>query len=136
MTPSAKTPDADTQPDLLQHGGMWERQRLLGGDRLTDEYAQHESFILWDIAVVGDIPVGEDDDGNPRYAKKVELTTSHMESPDDKKAVGALGAALVSLAEEPQVDGDLPAVVHWDTAETKRKLQPALVLVAERQYTA
>lgn len=116
-------------PDALVHGGMWDRQRLLGGQRLVETFDKDESFILWDLEVVGEVPVEEN-----KTTPKVELTVSKLDDPDNRFTVGALGKAIVELAELDRQDGDLPAVVHYDEVPTKRNLQPAVVIIAERQY--
>lgn len=129
MATKDAAPEA-SQEDLLNRGGMWDKQRLMGGKRLRDEFEKDEYFILWALDVVGEVPVEDD-----RSATKVELTVSLIDSPEDKFTVGALGRAITEMAEAPMVDGDLPCVVYWDEVGTKRGLQPALVLTAVRRYT-
>lgn len=126
-----QTIDAPAQPELLNRGGMWDRQRLLGGKRLVQEFEKNENFILWGMEIVGDVPVGED-----RTAPKVELTVSKLDVADEKFTVGALGRAITELAEAEKAEGDLPAIVYWDETETKRGLQPAVVIQAVRQYVS
>lgn len=133
MPPKA-TPAAEetvSQSQLLNRGGMWDRQRLLGGKRLVQEFEKGENFILWSLGVVGEVPVGED-----RTATKVELVVSTLAEPQGKFTVGALGRAITELAEADKAEGDLPAIVYWDETETKRGLQPAVVIQAVRQYEA
>lgn len=115
--------------DLLVRGGMWDRQRLLGGPRLTQEIEKGESFILWDLSVVGDVEVEEG-----KTTPKAELTVSRLSSPDESFQVGTLSKAIVELAAIDRQEGDLPVVAHWEEVETKRALQPAVVIVAERRY--
>lgn len=129
MSPAKTDENTETQSDLLNHGGLWDKQRLMGGKRLKNEFDREEQFILWDLSVVGEIPVEDD-----RTATKVELIVSTLVAPDEKISVGALGRAISEMAEAERSPGDLPAVVYWDEVETKRGLQPALVLVAVRQY--
>ena len=116
-------------------GGMWDKQRLLGGKRLQQEFGNEEDFILWKIERVGDVPV--DDEGN--LAPKTELTVSRLTSPDEKFPIGTLSQAIDLLAQDAEsksVEGDLPAVCHWTETETKRGLQPAVILVALRPYVS
>ena len=120
----------ETQDELLAQGGMWDKQRLMGGKRLKDEFANGEEFILHSLNVVGEIPVEGD-----RTATKVELVVSKLTSPTEVYTVGALGRAITEMAEADKAPGDLPAVVYWDEVGTKRGLQPALVLTAVRRYT-
>lgn len=128
---SQQTADEPGQAALLNRGGMWDRQRLLGGKRLVQEFEKGENFILWGMEVVGEVSVGED-----RTTPKVELKVSPLKNPDEMFIVGALGKAITELAEADRVEGDLPAIVFWDETETKRGLQPAVIIQAERQYVS
>lgn len=115
--------------DSLAQGGMWDRQRLLGGERLTESYQEDESFILRDLRIVGEVEVEED-----KSAPKCELVTSPLDDPSRTLIVGTLSKAICELAEQDRAEGDLPVVCHWTRVETKRKQQPAVVIMAESPF--
>ena len=127
---SAKNDEKVSQSDALNRGGLWDRQVLLGGLRLTEVFNEGEDFILWDLEHVGVVDIG---DGS--QAEKTALTVSTLEKPGEKFTVGTLARAIHEMAVAERADGDLPAVVKWTRVETKRELQPAVVLIAVRQFS-
>lgn len=127
---STKNTESDLKSDTLARGGMWDRQRLLGGARLTETYKEDESFVLRDLSIVGEVEVEEG-----KLAPKVELLTSPMEDPSRLITVGTLSKAITELAEQERASGDLPVVCHWTRVETKRKQQPAVVIIADASFS-
>lgn len=101
--------------------GLFDRQKLFRGEKLTEAYAEREHFVLWDLAVVvedsTDLIEGSTVD-------KVELVTSR--DGEEPILTSTLSGPIVRIAYKnyrdakgkPKAD-DLPCVCYWQRVDTK-----------------
>lgn len=118
--------------------GLFDRQKLFRGEKLTDAYPEGERFVLYDLAVVvedsTDLIEGSTVD-------KAELVTG---KPDEEPILtSTLSGPIVRLAYQnlrgkngKPVADDLPAIVFWKRVDTKNSFDnQATVLEMEEPYT-
>ena len=88
--------------------GMFDKDRMYGGERL-DRWADFgDSFILWGVEVLPDpVPTSVGD------ATKTLLEVSTLDNPENKTTVGTLASAIATKAREAE-ESDFPAVVKLE----------------------
>jgi len=102
--------------------GLFDRQKLFRGEKLTEAYPSGQPFVLYDLAVVvednTDLIEGSTVD-------KVELVTGTVDG-GEPILTSTLAGAIVRLAYGNVRDAkgkakadDLPAIVTWKRVETK-----------------
>jgi hypothetical protein len=114
---------------------LWDKDILLGGERLTDTFGKTERFVIWDMAMISEkVPMPSGD-----LSQKTELVVSPTLDPAGAKRVGTLSTPIARKAVENLRDGDgnptdteaFPALVYWDEVETDFP-QNAVVLKFDR----
>jgi hypothetical protein len=120
-----ETSSAEAGADIPR-GGVWEKQALFGGKRLGNEFASGEAFILWGMAITGDVPMQTGE-----LATKTELEVSRIIAPDDRFKVNTLSKPIAAMVAEAG-PGDFPVEAFWHEVETS--MQPAVVLTAVRRW--
>jgi hypothetical protein len=98
-------------------GGIWERDRLFGGERLADAYEPDQPFVLIDLEVVGQIEVDKTD--ADKKADKTELQTFDLNS-GELRLIGTLSGPIADMARMDRSPDDLPAVVCWESVPSDR----------------
>lgn len=118
--------------------GLFDRQKLFRGEKLTEAYPEGESFILYDLAVVVEDST-ELIEGS--IVDKVELITGR--EGEEPILTSTLAGAIVRLAYKnvrdakgkPRAD-DLPCVAKWKRVTTKNNFDnEATVLELVAPYT-
>lgn len=116
--------------------GLFDKDRLLGGNRLTDTFKQDEPFILFDLACISEAVPMKDGDN----ADKSELIVGNVDKDGNLKGdiykVGTLSTPIAALAKtnlrgadgKPVDTDDLPSIVCWTKVPTPNYPSDAVVL--------
>lgn len=102
--------------------GMFDKDRVFGGDRLDEEFEDGIPFLLLDAEVVAE---GIDTGNDLPPASKTMLIVAHLKGGNpggpvegEPKVVGTLASAIADKV-RLKSDGDLPAVVETQTVPSK-----------------
>lgn len=118
--------------------GLFDRQKLFRGEKLTDAYKEGEPFILYDLAVVVEDSTTLVEGST---VDKVELITGR--EGEDPILTSTLSGPIVRIAYQNLRDEsgkptaeDLPAICHWKRVDTKNNWDnQATVLEMDKPYT-
>jgi hypothetical protein len=117
--------------------GMFEEDIVYGGDRLDEVVTKGDNYVLFDCGIVAENV--ETSLASEDGATKVELIlapygTDHTLSGVPFKA-GTFASAIVGKVKRRQ-DGDLPAVVKFETVQSKQFAdREAFVMTFVQRYT-
>lgn len=105
--------------------GMFDKDRLYGGERLDQTFEEDDRFILWNAEVLDEkVPTGIGD------ATKTLLTVSKLGSPGEKFVVGTLASAIATKAATAE-DSDFPAVVKYHHVPGQQDSEAAVISLVE-----
>lgn len=110
--------------------GMFDKDRLYGGERLDQTFEYGDSFILWGVEVLAEpVPteVGQ--------ATKTFLTVSRLDSPGEQFKVGTLASAIADKAREAE-ESDFPAIVKFEKVTSEKWGTDAAVISLVEPYDA
>lgn len=110
--------------------GMFDKDRLYGGERLDETFSFGDTFIVWGVEVLPD-PVPTEV-GN---ATKTILEVSKRDAPADRFKVGTLASAIAEKAREAEAS-DFPAVVKYHQVTSEKWGTEAAVISLVEPYDA
>lgn len=110
--------------------GMFDKDRLYGGERLDQTFAFGDTFILWGVEVLAE-PVPTEV-GN---ATKTILTVSRKDAPGEQFKVGTLASAIADKARDAE-ESDFPAVVKYEQVTSEKWGTEAAVISLVEPYDA
>lgn len=109
--------------------GMFEKDKMYGGERLDKWAEPGDRFVLWGVVeFIEDVPTSIGD------GTKVILEVSSLDAPDNKTRVGTFASAIVEKSRDAE-PSDFPAVVMLETVESKQYDTDALVLSFVEPFT-
>jgi hypothetical protein len=88
--------------------GMFDKDRLYGGERLDQRFELGDEFILWGVEVMPDAVPTELGD-----ATKTVLEVSTKDNPEERFKVGTLASAIAEKAKDAEPT-DFPAIVRYE----------------------
>jgi hypothetical protein len=110
--------------------GMFDKDRLYGGDRLDETFQFGDTFILHSVEVLEEpVPTEVGD------ATKTILTVSKRDNPGEQFKVGTLASAIAEKAREAEAS-DFPAVVKYHQVTSEKWGTEAAVISLVEPYDA
>lgn len=110
--------------------GMFDKDRMYGGDRLDEVFDLGDTFILWNVEILDKrVPTDVGD------ATKTVLEVSRESAPDEHFKVGTLASAIAEKAADAE-PSDFPTVVKLEKVHSARWGTDALVISLVEPYDA
>jgi len=108
--------------------GMFDKDRLYGGERLDKWCEPGDRFILWGVEIVDEpVPTSV---GN---AIKTLLKVSTLDAPENQTIVGTLASAIAEKAKDAE-ESDFPAVVEFQKVHSQEYNTEAAVIQFVEPY--